>query len=475
MSSSAEFWVDNIFHLFSSQQIIPKSKDPFCEQMNCLTRFVILFFVVTAFITNRFPAFFFLFSIMLLIILYYSFQQFEHQKEFYGDVPTVTEPIPKIPWYSPSREFVFTDNQDNPRTRCQSNGIPNRSQILLPHNAVNPQFIDSGQSSAWCPQDADIIRSIDQNQRLAGPPNPKTLVRPVIPTPIYEFDTWRPNDFVIPRDINDQKRQELYDNGYMPSFEETETVEDYSEYANLHQDAVDTGCGYQPVNLEYQMPVNYPASPCQKTPEMKNYNRNLFTIPIQPDLNTRSYVNQTDASMSNLGISFTQPFLPTSFDPKDNSFIEHDPAFAPPCRSRPLQSEYPFRNEIYDPRLTGYGPSSRHYIDPMTGQSRFYYDDIDQHTQTNYITRNKIDFANFGTNAGPVRGGSLEGTMLRNTADQMYTDSQIGFRSELQQRLMHKNNNREWQQRIAPISTMNQRRAGGGKSSASTYSGPRGG
>jgi len=31
------------------------------------------------------------------------------------------------------------------------------------------------------------------------------------------------------------------------------------------------------------------------------------------------------------------------------------------------------------------------YIESMTGQSRFYYDDIDQHTQLNCITRNYLD------------------------------------------------------------------------------------
>lgn len=473
--SSVEFWMDNVCHLFYQPRIIPHTKDNFAEQMNCMTRLIIVIFTLIALFTNRFSPPAFVFCIVLLCFLYYTLQSYE-MKECYGDVPAVTQPVPPInPQYGPPREFVFSNNQDNPRTRCDGRHPENTTPIYIPRYPDNPQLIDSAQSSTWRQRGIPIEESFGQNQKFVGPPNPKTLVQPVIPTPIYEFDSWRPNDFVIPRNINDQRRQEFSQNGYIPMIERDEMREEYSsgnEYHKMQEyDPVNTGCGYQPINLDYELPINYASTACQKTDMMKEYNKNLFTIPLQPGLYTHSEVNQNDASMSNLGISYTQPFLPTTF--QDSTYVEHAgvPLSEPPA----ARQEYPLRNEIYDPRLTGYGPPDRHYIEPMTGQSRFYYDDIDQHTQTNYLTRNKIDFANFGTNAGPMRNGSLEGTDLRATADEMYTNSQIGFRSDLQQRLMHKNSNREWQQRIAPISTMNQRRAGGGTSSSAIYSGPRGG
>ena len=31
---------------------------------------------------------------------------------------------------------------------------------------------------------------------------------------------------------------------------------------------------------------------------------------------------------------------------------------------------------VYDPRFTGYGTSYRAYNEPVTGQTRFYYDDV---------------------------------------------------------------------------------------------------
>jgi hypothetical protein len=207
---------------------------------------------------------------------------------------------------------------------------------------------------------------------------------------------------------------------------------------------------------------------------MKEYNKNLFSIPIQPGIYTSSQVNQNDASMQNLGISFTQPFLPTSSQYQNGvlEFTENDPNLATPVKNPPFYSKnfgYPLRNEIYDPRLTGYGTSYRSFIDPMTGQPRFYYDDIDQYTQNNYITRNNLDIYGFAPQTGVIDQRVLEGDELRNQANLNYIDNQLQFRTELQQRLMHKNSNREWQQRIAPINTQTTGRARGGSTMSGFY------
>jgi len=247
-------------------------------------------------------------------------------------------------------------------------------------------------------------------------------------------------------------------------------------YQTFSYPDIDGGCGYDPLNLDYDLPINYKADRCQKTKLMKEYNKNLFTIPLQPGLYTQSQVNQPYASQSNLGISMPQPLLPTALQKRDgyDAFVE----LAHPLPSQPVpfpKTDEPLRTEVYDPRFTGYGTSYRSYLEPMTGQTRFYYDDVDQQTRYNYLTRNNVDFANFGTSVGPINDRSLQGQSLYSYADQTYSDSQVSFRNEMQQRLMHKNSNREWQQRIAPISTRNMRQAGGGKSnSGGAYAGPRG-
>jgi hypothetical protein len=252
-------------------------------------------------------------------------------------------------------------------------------------------------------------------------------------------------------------------------------------YSNQLQDIMmDTADGYYPENARYNYPVNMPPTQCMKSPQMSEYNKNLYSIPLQPNVYTRSQVNQPDASMYNLGISYTQPHLPYKcrMDDRGNMIIdEYDPNQYPSeylLRGRDQYGQDEIqRHEIYDPRLTGYGTSYRSYNDPLTGQPKFYYDDIDAHTQYNYITRNKIDFTQFGPQIGPYE--DIPNEDVRVLADQTFHNNAMKQRTELQYRLMAKNSHREWQQRAAPLQKNNFARAQCGTSSASSYAGPRGG
>jgi hypothetical protein len=244
---------------------------------------------------------------------------------------------------------------------------------------------------------------------------------------------------------------------------------------------MDAPYGYFPENSRYNYPVNMPPDRCMASPEMMDYNKNLFSVPLQPGVYTRSQVNQPDASMYNLGISYTQPHLPYEcrMDDRGNMMIdEFDPNQYPSeylLRGRDQNARDPSlipRNEIYDPRLTGYGTSYRSYVDPMTGRPKFYYDDVDAHTQYNFISRNNIDFTNFAPGAGPYDG--LPPDNIRQLANQTYHNDQMKARTELQYRLMAKNSHREWQRRSAPIQTQGFGPAGCGMSFANSYAGPRG-
>lgn len=491
------FWIEDISYLFNSFYLIPTSSMKMGEQLNCLTRIVLIIFVLMLFTNLQHDVVFLSISLLLIIIVHYSLKRFSKKEnfiEYYGKVDTVLEPAPVIQNIPYQNDFIFSQGTGS-RNPCKRTSISDLSPLVMNvDNLDNPQFIDTNDSSAWCYRDIPIEESFGASQSLVGPPNPRTLVRPIIPNPIYDFEVWQPNDFIIPRGINDQKRQEFHQNGYVqgtchpnlhrqnhppPIREDYAPSNEYNNYSH-HQDyynqveytnqpfpAIDKTCGYFPENLKYNLPINYQASSCQANESMKQYNENLFSIPIQPGIYTQSQVNQPYASMSNLGISMDQPFLPTTFERQDNvyKFTEHDPARVEKVRNPPYDSENfnsPLRNEIYDPRLTGYGTSYRSYIDDMTGQPRFYYDDIDQATRPNYITRNNLDIYGFAPRIGTPHTPILQGDELRQSANDNYTDNQLQYRTELQQRLLHKNNNREWQQRIAPITRNSRSSVGGG-------------
>jgi len=514
------FWLENVGNLFTSGSLIPKSVDSFEEQMNSVSRFIIvLFAILLIFYSSKSALTISFFLLMIVICSYYCGRIFTPKqiKEAYGNVPSIHEPVIPPPTLSGTNNMVISPTYNQTAT-CKTK-LPTTGSIELNPNDPNYQLIDGRVSSTFQYQDNPIETTFGDNQRLVGKPNPKTLVQPIIPSPAYANEVWQLNDFVIPTGINDQKRQELYTNGYIstmdtvldqskertyiqPNSKSYPTIENYQEskvepyeertpiqnisldqlstnrYSTVEDDMIDFGCGYQPLNLESNLPTNYMASTCQTKPNRKQYNDNLFEIPLQPGLYTKSEVNQPSSSMSNLGISYTQPFLPTTFEKKKGyqTFIEHDP-----YQMKPVQEDYaspkdPFRRDIYDPRLTGYGTSYRSYVEPITGQPRYYYRDIDQQTQNGYLTRNKIDFAQFGTTTGAYPFDKpLEGSALHEYANETYTDSQIGYRTELQQRLMHKNSSRQWQQRIAPIYRNQQTKGFMGTNSSKNYAGPRGG
>ena len=99
----------------------------------------------------------------------------------------------------------------------------------------------------------------------------------------------------------------------------------------------------------------------------------------------------------NIGISFTQQFEPVSRenDCDGVTFIGHDPNVIeiPYKKSEEIlpYDRQTHLDDIYDPRFTGYGTSYRSYLEPVTGQTRFYYDDIDAYKRPNYLCRSKVD------------------------------------------------------------------------------------
>lgn len=485
------FWAEDFLSLFRSPYLIPTPKMPLDEQMNCITRVILIVFLALLIVNVWFDVLFLCVALLLTIIVYYSLRG--ASREEYGRVDSVLVPPPPVPQETGAGGFVFSPPTGLPRSSCGSSVPPSGLPVYIDADIENPSLIDTETSSAYAFRDVPIEKTYGDNQRFAGPPNPRTLVRPIIPCPIYS-DEWVSNDFIIPAPINDQRRQELWQNGYVTrdderaiaSIQENYDSPNAGEYAGYGvrsdyynqgggyaSNGMDRACGYDPSNLRYGLPVNYRASACDRTPEMRAYNENLFSIPIQPGLYTRSQVNQADASMANLGISYTQPFLPTTLERTAggvDEFVEHDPATVRPCPLPPYNSEdygAPLVNEVYDPRLTGYGTGYRSYVEPVTGQPRFYYDDIDQARQPNFISRNKLDIYGFAPRVGAAGERVLNGGELREAANQTFVDSQLQFRTELQQRLLHKNSNREWQQRVAPITT--NQRASSGRGTVSGY------
>lgn len=216
--------------------------------------------------------------------------------------------------------------------------------------------------------------------------------------------------------------------------------------------------GYDPSGPEYGLPVNSPPLPALRSPDLSTYNQSIYTTPIQPGV--AAYTNVTFPPQSNIGISATAQYPPsivketcagTLYEYKDPR--KHS---EPPTGHR---DRGPQPDTVYDPRSNGAGTSYRTYIHKMTGQPRFYYDDVDAIRRPNFIVRSNVDHAPWAQTYGPIAsqyaGGDTASAMdpsHRTLAHDTFLEGALKHRSELMERSMRKYNTEiAWQRRVAPI------------------------
>jgi hypothetical protein len=363
---------------------------------------------------------------------------------------------------------------------------------------------------------------VSKNHKLVGTANPKTFIPPVIVPPPADFSYWKSNNLTTVSAINDNKNIDVYQSGYEVSnfcgdnictkennnynwvkmnsnykkinqkqetpnnlhnnkfhqkydqhqktthapLKENFTLEDfakdYKDNPIENIDQVNKSCGFNVKNpAEYNLPVNLTVGNCEKDPNMKEYNKNLFKQIIQPNVYTVNQVNEP--VNSNIGISFDQQFEPLTYDVDEFgtiNFTEVDP-LNPNFNPKDNMLKYSDNEvtvpvtpyNVYDPRFSGYGTSYRAYTDENLGQTKFFYDDVDSVRMPNYVVRSKIDFADFSDQYGPMdtEKSNTNNSTIRQLANQKFVDDAITFRTGMQERLMRKQNSIAWQQRKYPI------------------------
>jgi hypothetical protein len=217
-------------------------------------------------------------------------------------------------------------------------------------------------------------------------------------------------------------------------------------------------CGFNPENVEVNLPTNAVTGMCQRDDAYSDYNKNLYTQTIQPNVYMQNQVN--DPINANIGISFQQQFQPTTCQSNNDGvfYTLHDPSIIEPaeyqmddCPQMDSSGQRVNRSNVYDPRFYGYGTSYRSYTDPMLGQTKYNYDDINLIKQPNYITRSKIDSFQFADSYGPAKPQLPLGAVKALSQDKWLRDS-LSFRTGLQEQWMRKMNTILGQRRQMPNS-----------------------
>lgn len=438
-----KFWIENITNLFCEFTLIPLDGMNLTEQMNALSRLVIIIFLVLFLLGVHFSILFLLLSLLFIIILYYI--QRNNMERFNAEhyTPIIRNQV------SSEKAAKVTYGCGNCRKSCDK-------EILLDEYKGDPEWMS-------------------ENQKLVGQPNPKTKIQPVIAPAILDLDYWRGTNLVTYPQINQQTNIDVYRSGYHVSSncenssnqKHLSFIDDEYRYKKSNfpyllrpeeLDDVNTACGYNTEQLLISgLPTNLSGSNYSREHSIKKYNENLYTQTIQPGVYTRNQINEP--INSNIGISFTQQFPPktqkTNFLNGDINYIEHDPRIIEPVFDENHAIPRATETNIYDPRFTGYGTSYRSYTDDNIGQTRFYYNDVDAIRMPNYITRSHIDNQPFADHYGPIPENSANGNPntanIHALANDAFLQGSLQHRTEMSERLMRKVNSEQWQKRSAPM------------------------
>lgn len=526
-----KIWLERPFELLCNINLIPLTNETIENQLNSITRLIIIIFIILYLLDYQYSLLFLLLALLFIIILYYIYkcQQNNTNKEKYKNIKINN--INNKMNNNYRRSDIRTNENSNyaPYESVNYKNVPVSEYVKFTQNnhgiSINKDQLRVNPPTTYrfCDDSVELKFNnpnyISPNQRLAGNPNPKTNIAPVIIPPCYSLDYWKTNNLVDYSQINRESQQEAYQSGffestccgYMPKntyikpessnipkyklkdeyidydsnynsnekFENeyTPVIQDNRKYDNMDHitqldkssklrwagppGEINVACGYNPKQIFTSgLPSNYPSSNCEKDPNLKNYNTNLFTQIIEPGIYTRNEINEP--INSNIGISFTQQFEPTTCKRIDNDniiYTEHDPRVIEPNiqpPSNPMRDSITEYN-IYDPRHSGYGTSYRSYTDQQLGQTKFMYDDINAVRMPNYITRNNIDHTVYGDHYGPIPTGNSHGNAyndkIKALANDTFLRDTAQFRTDIEERTMRKRNAEMWQNRMAPKRT----------------------
>lgn len=479
-----KFWAESMTSLFTNfYLIIPSKKMKRERKMNTISRLIIFVFIIMVIfgLNLKNNILFLLFSLIIIILLYYKEKKpimIENYNDFIS--PTIEESKKKIkqPWEDDYRdpkedEYYCKDKIFKPRINYDCRQPDDTYPMVYP--------IDNSSNTRLNPNTAVYNKSFERktnNQGLVGKVNPKTLIPPIIAPPLADIDHWRKNSSVTQSIINTKKPKYDPISGYQTMSNDNcnmlkripRTCDRVNRNISQTMMPANNSLGLPSVteipqpppttpqlqaqfeikenyNFPYEIKspsnfLNEPNSlynrPIKKNPYFKNrYATNLFTDTVSPGLYTEFDINEPINAWS----AISEPIYQ---EKEENEIIE------------PYETIN--ASNTFDPRFYGYGTSYRGYFDEFVGQPKYYYDDIDSVKMPNYISRNNIDFMPFGDTYGPMNNeGNYNTNRIHELANQHFHDSQIQFRSEMQERLMRKKNRESWQQKMYPIRKHSQR------------------
>lgn len=479
-----KFWLNNPEELFCDYRVIPTPQMTLEKQMNSITRLIFFLFLVLYFLNYKGSFLFLLLSNIVLIILYYL------QK---NKMSKITENY----------------NGAGPRTFVTDIGVKTSVNSQKTNLMAQQTRLDR-----YCDTDKTLLvpRQNDFPEiPLVGPANPQVKLNTplwMVP-PIYDYQSWRDNESEGISKINTKKTIDLVNSGYLPktncnrddnvsvkeyytpskstmtisgmSSQKQQRMADYNNKAgpvspfpvkeNFVQDLmkepakymvqggktlpnIDTACGYNPENLKYNLPINYNASKCEQTDNVKNLNANTFTMQLTPSMaNAYEVIEPVNA---NIGVSMALPRRSVKREMLGDReiFISREPDDEVEVFMKDVYADEPTPASTYDPRVTGYGPSYRGYYEKESGSQKYYYQDIDAVYRNNILAKSTVDIFDGSFRTGLHAQPVYDLDQLKQIENNRYIDNTNFLRSSIQQSQMEHLGDREWQLKKYPTTRM---------------------
>lgn len=415
-------WFQGLSNLFCSKDLLPLSSMTLEQQINAITRSVIIIFVIIMLFDTKCAIVFLVVSVIFIIILYYLQRSAMSTKEEQFE----NTPDPE-------------DNSKNPKYQ-----VPPKANVKYYYDYENQP-----KKPMFCDDKVEQLKTISINQRLAGKANPKTMIAPVVITPSHD-ENWRATNFSIKNNNNNNEQvQDWFQSGYVSMND----IGLSQPTRDIYSPDLETKEGYN--GLRPAVRDNRP----KKNQNMAFHQRNLNIQTIQPGVYYEP--EEIEPVSSNIGITETRkqrfPFKKTDNGDIYYNEYNNNARFNPTFEKQTVGPE-----DIYDPRFTGYGTSYRSYYDDFVGQPRFYYDDVDAMRMPNYVVRSKVDHLGFSDQYGPMGDNyEVNNDEMREMVNQSFLDNSLSFRNDLQERLMRKRNSELAYIRQFPKRTSGQRMLGG--------------
>jgi hypothetical protein len=175
--SNNKFWTDDISQIFAFDSgIIPSKSKTLNDNLNSITRIAIILCILIAAFKPLLALSTFCIVIVVVLAVYFTSQSVKPSADGYTTVDDIyNQPV-----------------NDCSENSCRPGGFnnPNAQQMTFDEDYVS------------------------KNQSLLGPPNPKTLVPPILPPTPFDLDAWRSSDLTIHSGINDDSNFDMTASGY---------------------------------------------------------------------------------------------------------------------------------------------------------------------------------------------------------------------------------------------------------------------